>query len=250
MKKLTLLGITIALGVGTMSISYAQEAIPDTQPQAEVELLPEPPEPPADVPEAPGGSADDYVKVDDAPERPIGVMEFVQSSEDPRMDVVTTQLTGKLSGINKVSYGGGTVHLPVVKSDDTICVSIINSMAVLVENPTKASDYSYQIAVHCDEIEAAPIVRNGKTIKDRQGKPIIRSKSKGFAGSYVIELDKGIKMHSVKFTSGTLKIWPKAMYEDWLVENDKEVKVALVEFDKYEKRRNDALAELNSRRPR
>lgn len=156
--------------------------------------------------------------------------------EEQRMESISEQVTGKIVGVNVVDYGGGKLMLPVVQSDSEMCVSIVNSMNAIVENPSKAKDYDYQIAVHCDETTIEK-----HTFKDKE---YSSTKSKGFQHSFLIELDKGIVMHSVKYTSGDIKIWPSELYEDFLVQNDKEVKVEVEALNRREVRRAARLSQF------
>lgn len=136
--------------------------------------------------------------------------------EVQRMDTIAEQIKGSVVGVNSVKYGGGELLLPVIQSDSEICVSLINSMHAYVEAPLSKEDYSTQIAVHCDELVDRESEISGKTNTSKV--------SKGFKQTYLIELDNGVVMHSVRYTSGTIKIWPTQMYDDFLLHNDKKIK--------------------------
>jgi hypothetical protein len=143
--------------------------------------------------------------------------------EELRIKPLDAQLTGELIGLNVVEYGAGELYLPVIKSEKEICTSIISTMHALTEKPEKASDYDYQVAVHCDEFINEKVEINGYPVKNAEGEQVTRAKSKGFGRSYLIELENGVRMHSVKFTSGTLKVWPKEMYLSWMDKNSEDV---------------------------
>jgi len=166
---------------------------------------------------------------------------------ESRMDFIEQQVDGKLVGLNIVEYGGGKLYLPVIKTDSEMCVSVINTMHAKVTEPKKESDYEYQLALHCDEFAEEPIEFKGEPVKDKDGKPRTRFTSKGFEQAYLIELENGVAMHSVKYKSGTLKVWPKDMYDDWMKQNDKDVSVYKERTERTNARRKEVLKKLNQK---
>ena len=134
-----------------------------------------------------------------------------EQPEQPRMESLEEQVKGDVVGVNSVEYGGGVLILPIIGFENEICISIVNNMNAMVDNPSKAEDYNYQIAVHCDEVEPRT-----RMIGDTE---VTTDYSKGFERLYLIELDQGIVMHSAKYSSGILKVWPSKLYDDFMVQN-------------------------------